>query len=93
MDLVFSQNNSMQNNQMLRHNSSSVSATSQAHILGCPHQKTNSWEWYPRGISSSPSPSSGAKNMALTVQQLSAEPGAIENKHKGRKGYRAKILG
>lgn len=47
----------------------------------------------PRGISSSPSPYSGAKNMALTVQQLSAQPGTIENKHKGRKGYQANIWG
>lgn len=31
--------------------------------------------------------------MALTVQQLSAEPGAIENKHNGSKGRQAKILG
>ena len=91
--ICFFSNNSVQTNQMLSgHNSSSVPATCQVPTLGCPHQKTNPWEWYLCGISSSPSPYPGTKNITLTVQQLNGEPGATEKKHKGRKGYRAKIF-
>lgn len=64
LQICFFSNNNVQINQMFsRHNSFSVPATCQVPTVGCPYQKAIPWESYLHGISSSPSPYPGAKNI------------------------------